>query len=87
MVAPAFQWFRSRLIQHKYGDGGNNLNSAALSQLNGLTNDNMIVLGTSRSKTPVRKMNSSHSIASGQLHESLSAGPSKTRAFQNGFKS
>ena len=38
MVAPAFQWFRSRLTQHRYGEGGNgHLNTAALNQLNGMT--------------------------------------------------
>ena len=31
-VAPAFQWFRSRLTQHRYGEGGNgHLNLSALS--------------------------------------------------------
>ena len=49
-VTPAFQWFRSRLVQHKYGDaGGTSLNVTSLNQLNGMTSQFMIHLGT---KTP-----------------------------------
>ena len=29
-VSPAYQWFRSRLTQYKYGEGGNALNLTSL---------------------------------------------------------
>ncbi len=44
MVAPAFQWFRSRLVQHRYGEGGSGLNKTTLSQLNGLTSSDQFVI-------------------------------------------
>ncbi len=44
MVAPAFQWFRSRLVQNRYGEGGAGLNKTTLSQLNGLTSSDQFVI-------------------------------------------
>ena len=80
MVAPAFQWFRSRLVQNKYGDGGNSLNFSALSQLNGMTNDNMILLG---SRTP--KLKPSRSNLNMTIHADRHSDAGG--AFKTGFKS
>ena len=66
MIAPAFQWFRSRLVQNKYGEGGSSLSVTTLSQLNGITTDNVILLGTRTPKIHSARSNSKISIHNGQ---------------------
>ena len=70
MVAPAFQWFRSRLVQHKYGDGGSALNKTTLSQLNGLTTSDQYVIKLGSKQFKSRERN--HRMHGSASNRSLS---------------
>jgi len=96
MVAPAFQWFRSRLTQYRYGDGGNGLNLASLNQLNGLTSGDQfqIRLGAmppKREEPRLRTSTSNQSLKSvlegeNRMSESQNGRNRDKRTFQSGHR-